>query len=102
MVKHIVFFKIKESFDKIVAAREIIETLSPLKDQIPQIKFYELGINFAERDSAYDVALVSHFDNKTDLDIYRNHPLHKQAVEKIKKFILQTAVVDYETNYEYK
>ncbi len=96
MVKHIVFFKIKENLDRSAASREIIETLKPLKDQIPQIRFYELGINFADRESAYDVALVSHFDNKAALDVYRNHPLHKEAVEKIKKYILQTAVVDYE------
>ncbi len=99
MVKHIVFFKIKEDIaDKNQAINKVIETLSPLAEKIPEIKFYELGTNFADRDSAFDIALVSYFNSKEDLDTYRNHDLHKQAVEIIKPYIGKTAVVDYETN----
>ncbi len=97
MVKHIVFFKLKpEIKDKQQAAQQVINTLMPLKKLIPQIKHYELGINFAKRETAFDVALISEFENRKDLEAYRNHPLHRQAVEQIKSLISQTASVDYE------
>ncbi len=97
MVKHIVFFKLKpEIKDKQQAAQQVINTLLPLKKLISQIKNYELGINFAERDTAFDIALISEFENRQDLETYRSHPLHLQAVEQIKPLIAQTASVDYE------
>ncbi len=97
MVKHIVFFRIKpEIKDKNAAIDTVIGELQPLAGQIPEIVSYELGKNFSDRETAFDIALVSEFASKQDLDTYRNHPLHKQAVENIKPYISQTAVVDYE------
>ena len=97
MVKHIVFFKLKpELKDKKQAAQQVVNTLMPLKKLIPQIKHYELGINFAERETAFDIALISEFETRQDLETYRSHPLHRQAVEQIKPLITQTASVDYE------
>ncbi len=99
MVKHIVFFKLKDNFeDKKTIAKIVIDTLLPLKDKIPEIRFYELGMNFANKQTAFDIALISHFDSREDLDKYRNHPEHIKAVNEIRKFLAQTASVDYETN----
>jgi quinol monooxygenase YgiN len=97
MVKHIVFFKIKNDIkNKSQTANIIIDTLLPLKEKIPEIKFYELGMNFANKTTAFDIALISHFANRDDLDKYRNHPEHIKAAEKIKQYIAETASVDYE------
>ena len=97
MVKHIVFFKLKEDIqDKKQAAKYVIDTLLPLKDKIDVVKFYELGMNFANKETAFDIALVSHFSSREDLDYYRNHPEHIKAVEQIKPYIAKTASVDYE------
>ncbi len=97
MIKHIVFFKVAENItDKKQATEQIINTLSPLAQQIEQIKSYELGQNFSTSDSAFDVALVSVFETQEDLNKYRQHPIHIKAVEKIKPLISKTAVVDYE------
>ena len=97
MVKHIVFFKLKDEIEnKEQIAKQVIETLYPLKEKIKEIKFYELGMNFANKETAFDIALISHFDSRDDLDTYRSHPEHIKAVEKIKPYINKTASVDYE------
>ncbi len=97
MVKHIVFFKLKEDIqDKKQTTKHVIDTLLPLKDKIVVVKFYELGMNFASKETAFDIALISHFSSKEDLDHYRNHPEHLKAVEQIKPYISKTASVDYE------
>ena len=97
MVKHIVFFRVQSDiYNKEQVIQDIIDILLPLKNKIPQIKFYELGINFADKKTAFDLALISEFNNAKDLEIYRKHPEHIKAVEKIKNFISETAVVDYE------
>ena len=97
MVKHIVFFKLRDDIkDKNKAVKYVINTLYPLKDKIDEIKFYELGMNFADKQTAFDIALISHFDNVDALSRYRNHSEHIKAVEKIKKYISSTASVDYE------
>ena len=97
MVKHIVFFKLKDEIvDKEQVAKNVINTLYELKNKIAEIKFYELGMNFANRETAFDIALISHFDTREDLEKYRLHPEHVRAVEQIRPYISKTASVDYE------
>ena len=98
MVKHIVFFKVKKTHndnEKINLAKQIAEILKPLPKKIPQIKEYEIGINISDRDTAFDVVLISIFENEEGLNIYRFHPEHQKAVEKIKELTQEAAVVDY-------
>ncbi len=97
MVKHVVFFKIREEFtdSKDFACQDIIDVLKELPDKIDIIRGYELGINFAEKETAYDLCLISVFDSEEDLDKYRVHPEHVAAVEKIRRYIDKTAFVDF-------
>ncbi len=96
MVKHVVMFKLVPNVDRISGSKQIVETLEQLPGKINQIRYYELGTNFATSESAYDVVLISEFDSVEDLNAYRSHPEHVSAVEKIKHLIQKTAVVDYE------
>ena len=97
MIKHIVFLKSKE---KDAAIRrniieEVAKRLNTLSLIIPEIDSLEVGINFSDRNSAYDLALVTSFKSESDLNIYRFHKDHLKVIEYIKQNKLQTAVVDY-------
>ncbi len=99
MIKHIVFFNLKdqaEGASKEENAQKINEVLSALPVKINEIKLYEFGINFADSPSAMDYCLISGFDSAEDLNNYRKHPAHVEALEFIKKVISESLVVDFE------
>ncbi|MCX7908557.1 MAG: Dabb family protein [Ignavibacteria bacterium] len=98
MLKHIVMFKLKENYlgkPKNELAREIKASLEKLPSLIPQIKFYEIGINELSDPRSFDLVLISIFENKDDLELYRNHPEHKKTLEFILERSLDAKVVDY-------
>jgi hypothetical protein len=99
MIKHIVFFKLKdkaENADKVENAKKIKNMLDKLPAIIDEIIEYEVGINFVDSERAWDLSLISTFANVQELDKYRVHPEHLNVVEFIKAVSEKTAVVDYE------
>ena len=95
MIRHIVMFKIKEGLNKDEKTRELKDALEQLPGKINEIKHYEIGINETESDRAFDISLVSDFNNNESLDAYRIHPEHQKVVGLIKNICDQTVVVDY-------
>lgn len=100
MLKHVVMWTLKKEargkskeenltamYDKLMALPAIIE----------EIKYYEVGVNQSNRPSAFDIVLISAFENETDLEMYRTHPQHMDIADFIKEVTKKTAVVDYET-----
>jgi len=89
-------FKFQNNIDEalITEAKEQIELLV---DLVPRLQNIKAGINFAEEDRAMDMVLISHFENREDLDFYASHPEHLKVIEFIKTIAEYTKVVDYET-----
>ena len=96
MIIHVVMFKFQNNIDEalITEAKEQIELLV---DLVPRLQNIKAGINFAEEDRAMDMVLISHFENRDDLDFYASHPEHLKVIEFIKTIAEYTKVVDYET-----
>jgi len=95
MIKHIVLFNIKsENKDKNTA--KVIAELRSLSRKITELVFLEIGTNFSDSPSAYDIILVSHFKSEEDLNIYRKHPEHVKVLKVISPHIKKTAFCDYE------
>ena len=93
MVKHIVFFKLKDKNPEV--EKELQEKLLSLKDHIDLLKDIEVGINFKESERAYDLALVTVFENEEDLAAYAAHPYHLEVLKYIKTVVSDTKVVDF-------
>lgn len=93
MIKHIVFFKLPESFGQ---KDLLVEKLNSLKDQIDFIRGLEVGINFAESDRAFDISLTVVLADKEALQAYAVHEKHLPVVEFIKSNGIETKVVDYQ------
>ncbi|MFW5644847.1 MAG: Dabb family protein [Bacteroidota bacterium] len=96
MIKHIVFFRFPGLKEKKTFLNDFKKRIEELGQKIPQIEHIEAGINFSDRETAYDVALVSQFNSKDDLDIYRTHPDHLALIDYLNQHKREIAVVDYE------
>ena len=95
MIKHIVFFKLKEE-DRAANASKMKTILEDLVGKIDEIVALEVGIDFSDTEASYDVALYSEFKSKEALNTYAVHPLHVECVNFIKTVISSRKVVDYE------
>jgi hypothetical protein len=98
MVKHIVMWKLKESVDgqsREQIALSMKSKLEGLVGLVPQIKALEVGINFAESDTASDISLYSEFESLEDLNAYQIHPEHQKVVAYVKTVVTERRVADY-------
>jgi len=95
MIKHVVMFKMKESATKLIDIELIFNALNNLPSRIKEIKFFEVGKNIIDSERAFDMVLISEFENIEDLNIYRIHSEHQAVVQLIQKYCSETKVVDY-------
>lgn len=97
MINHVVLFKLKEysAEEKTKVINELKEMLLALKGKISELKYIEVGENYELTSKSYDLALISHFDNVEDLDVYRVHPEHQKVVARIGEVTVARAAVDF-------
>jgi quinol monooxygenase YgiN len=99
MVKHIVFWKLKEEangMSKAENAAAIKQKLEDLNGKIEGCIKLEVGFDFLHSAESADVVLYSEFESKEALDFYANHPLHKAVMPFIAEARSERRVVDYE------
>ena len=98
MIKHIVFFQLSEEGMK--QRDVIVDKLNALKCDIPYIRALEVGVNFAEEERAFDIALTVVLDDKDALFNYAVDDKHVEVVTFLKSLDTHTKVVDYEIEKE--
>lgn len=99
MIKHIVFWKLKDQAngnDKATNALLIKEKLEALNGQIPGLLKLEVGVDFSNSEMSADVALYSEFATKKDLEAYQQHPKHKAVQAFVGEVRTARQVADYE------
>lgn len=99
MIHHIVMFKLSETPGSDQREKNRLEVkmrLEALPAKIDVIRSFEVGINVLSQERAFDVVLVSTFDNLDDLEKYRVHPVHQEFVAYVGQIRDQVASVDYE------
>lgn len=100
MFKHIVMWELMETANgasKMENRKQMKEILESLPEKIDEIREYEVGLNNGNSASAFDIVLISGFENLEDFETYRQHPEHLKVVEFIRQVQSQARVVDYET-----
>ena len=96
MVKHVVMLRLKDydnKTQKLENALKLKKAIEDLKIYIDELKYIEVGLNFNEKPSAYDLVLISTFETESDLEIYRLHPEHKKLMVFLKTVTSESAVV---------
>lgn len=99
MVKHIVFWKLKDRAhgkSRQENAEMIKSMLENLNGKIPGMISLEVGFDFSASESSADIVLYSEFEDRKALADYQGHPLH----EEVKPYVLEARserrVADYE------
>ena len=99
MVKHIVFWKLKEvaaGNNKDHNALKIKEKLESLQGKIKGLLSIQVGINKNESSDASDICLISEHQTWDDLKFYQDHPLHKEVAQFIGEIRESRSVIDFE------
>ncbi len=101
MIRHMVLFRITETLsaeEKLARAQFLQSVFLSLRERIPEILLYDVGINQDPAPGAFDVAIYAEFKSWSDLRAYQAHPEHLRAVETAREVKKEKAVVDYETD----
>ncbi len=99
MIKHIVFWRLKDSAHgntKRENARLIKEKLEGLRGRIPGLLTIELGIDLAATAHSSDIVLYSEFSSQEALNAYQAHPEHQAIVPFVVEAQNERRVVDYQ------
>jgi len=92
MIKHIVLFKIPDP----EAVKKAKEMLLALPDKIDVIRDWEVGEAYDAGEAGYELALISSFDSKEDLEHYDGHPAHVEVRNYIRAVRTGSAACNYE------
>jgi len=98
MIKHIVMFKFKNSdnIEKQINAEKLKTKLENLPTEIVEIKSFEIGLNYCVSPNAYDMVLISTFENREHLQEYAKHLEHIKVLNFIDEIVQSRVVVDFE------
>ncbi len=99
MVKHIVFWRVKDRENAQARAehtRAIKERIDAIRGKIPGMTHIEAGVDFSATETSFDVVLYSEFESRAALDAYQAHPVHKDMAAFITERRAGRAMIDYE------
>jgi hypothetical protein len=98
MVRHIVFWRLKDAANgrtKAENAAEIKRQLEDLNGKIPGMINLEVGFDFSRATESSDIVLYSEFENRAALDAYQVHPLHEAVKPFVSAARSERRLVDY-------
>lgn len=97
MIKHLVFWKLKDSAlgnDKSTNLKLVKEKLEALRG-LPGLLELEVGLDYVHGPASADVVLYSVFESQEALDAYQVHPRHVEVRDFIVSVVSGRQVVDY-------
>ncbi len=95
MIKHIVCFKLKDNSSE--QCQKAKEVLLSMKDNVPQIRDIEVGVDFLGSERSYDIILQVVLESAAELENYQNDPYHCSVVKTYMHAVREASVaVDYE------
>lgn len=94
MIKHIVFFKLKDRSPEKVDAT--VQVLRNMEGKIPQLLSIEVGADLIHSERSFDIALVTVVASMEDLQASQVHPAHKEVIAHINEVKELSIAVDYE------
>lgn len=99
MVKHIVFWRVKDDLQgsaREQRLREIKDGFETLQGVIPGLLRIEIGFDFLKSADSVDIILYSEFESRAALDSYQNHPGHNAMAPLVRDVRVERRVGDYE------
>jgi len=91
MVTLVVFFKFADPTD----AEQARTLLLGMQGRIPGLRQVEAGLDFTRSARSFDLALITRHDDRSALDVYRDHPVHQEVARFIRERSTASAAVDF-------
>ncbi len=92
MVKHVVLWSFNDKKD-ISIAKELLESL---QGNVPHMLSLEVGVNFNENSSAYDLALITTHHDRASLEAYQDDSFHGEIRNKLNGIKSSRIFADFE------
>lgn len=94
MFTHIVLFKLSNrSVENIESTKNI---LMDMIHKVPVLLHLEVGIDVLHSERSYDLALITKFAAREDLQTYNTHPAHEEVIKHMKTVVESSVSVDFE------
>lgn len=94
MIKHIVFFKLKDRSSESIERTAAV--LRNMEGRIPQLVSIEVGLDVIHSERSFDIALVTVVASLADLQAYQVHPEHQEVIRHMNEVKDVSVSVDYE------
>ncbi len=97
MIRHLVLLRFTDAADA-GKRGELAADFASLQSQIDVIRALEWGVNVSPEglDKGFTHGFVVSFANAADRDAYLPHPAHQAFVERLKPWLADVLVLDYE------
>jgi hypothetical protein len=95
MVTHIALFKWKDSVPS-QRIDEIMASIAALRERIPGIVELRSGVNFSPYGEGFTHAVVVSFNSRTELEVYRSHPIHVPVAAAVSEAFESSVGIDFE------
>jgi len=92
---HVVLSRLKDTSPENIAA--VIAKLRTLEGNVPTLNSIEVGVNVVESVRAYDIGIVTRFDDLAAMDAYQVHPFHQGILAFMKDKVETVVAIDYES-----
>ena len=74
-----------------------VNHVGTLREKIPEIVDYSVGLDAGLRDDNFDLAAVGDFATKADYEVYASHPYHLEVIQNhLAPILAERAAVQYE------
>ncbi|MBU3207179.1 Dabb family protein [Clostridium algidicarnis] len=94
MFTHIVLFKLKNATKENMEEANLI--LSSMEGRIEELKYLEVGVDIMRSERSYDIALITRFNTKEDMDKYQVSEYHvNHVLKKLKPLLESSVALDY-------
>ena len=94
MIKHVVFYKLKDNTEE--SRNAVVEKFESMRGKIDVLRSIEAGKDKMGSGRSYDVCLICTFDSMEDLKAYADHPVHLPVKAYIGEVVERSVSVDFE------
>jgi quinol monooxygenase YgiN len=99
MIKHIVFWRLKDEVEgrsRADVMAEMKQRFEAMRGVVPGLRALEVGLDLNAGADAAHIALYTEFDSREALDAYQDSPEHMAVVPFVRAARTERRVVDYE------
>jgi len=94
MITHVVLMKFKPE-DQRANLERARALLLDMRGKVASLRHIEVGLNCVPSERAFELALITRFDDLAGLNEYADHPVHVEVKRFLATVLEKSHVVDY-------